>query len=76
MARLIKVAILLGVVGMFVLAVGFGFLLIISGGDPVSFVRTGLIRLSLASRQDDLERSAGLDTTDQLVRLNWAIPLL
>lgn len=69
LARLIKLMILLGVIGVFVLSVGLGFLLIISGGDPISFVRTSLIQLSLAGRQEELAQPAGTDTTDRLIQI-------
>lgn len=69
MARLIKLIILLGVIGVFVLSVGLGFLLIISGGDPISFIRTSVVQLSLAGREEDLAQPAGTDTTDRLVQI-------
>jgi UPF0755 protein len=40
-----------------------GALFIVSGGQPVDFVQTSLVRLRLAGRQDDLNRSVGTDTT-------------
>lgn len=38
-------------------------LLFVSGGNPINFVQTNLIRLSLSNRQADLERSIGTDNT-------------
>jgi len=38
-----------------------GALFVISGGQPVNFVQTEIIRCQLASRQDDLNRPAGAD---------------
>lgn len=61
MERLLKGCLFLAVVLVFVAAVAGGFLLILSGGDVVGFVQTTTLRLSLASRQDDLNRPAGPD---------------
>jgi UPF0755 protein len=40
-----------------------GALLVVSGGQPVDFVQTTLIRIRLAGRTADLNRSVGSDTT-------------
>lgn len=69
MARLVKILILLGVLGVFVLSVGLGFLFILSGGDPISFVRTAIIQASLAGRQEELSQPAGTDPTQQLIQI-------
>lgn len=65
MLRLAKLLILLGVLLVFIGAVGFGFLFILSGGDPMGYVRTTYLRLTLASRQEELQRSAGTNSTQQ-----------
>lgn len=49
----------LGVLGL----LGAGAVLIISGGQPVDFVQKTLIRFSLSSRQDDLNRAVSTDAT-------------
>ncbi len=40
-----------------------GGLLIVSRGQPVDFIQTSLVRLRLAGREADLNRSVGTDTT-------------
>lgn len=59
----VKALVLMGVVGLFVLVAGFGFLLIVSGSDPINFTRTALIRLELMNRQDELNTPIGTDST-------------
>lgn len=44
-------------------AVSFGALFVISGGQPVSYVQTSLIRISLESRRDELNTPIGTDDT-------------
>ena len=61
MGRGLRIVIGLIFVGGFILAVGIGFLLILSDGDIVNFVQTSLIRLSLSSRQDELITPMGTD---------------
>ena len=57
-AKLLIVAL----VGLGILAVAVsGLLFVVSGGRPVNFVQKELTRLSLAGRQDDLNRAAGSD---------------
>jgi hypothetical protein len=63
LSNAVKAIIFLAVVGIFTCAVGFGFVLILSGGNIVHFAQTTLLRLSLSSRQDDLERPVGTDVT-------------
>jgi UPF0755 protein len=61
--RTVKVLILgISALG-FVAVMCGGILLIVSGGKPVDYIQTALIRLSLAGRQEDLARSAGIDNT-------------
>lgn len=66
LAGLIFVAILF----FFLAAVACGFLLILSGGDIADYVRTALIRVSLSSRQEDLNMPAGSDNTPQRFTVN------
>jgi UPF0755 protein len=61
--RLVKVLITFAVMAVFVLVIGAGFLFIVSGGNPVGFVRDSLIRFELAGRQDELESPMGVDAT-------------
>jgi UPF0755 protein len=68
--RTLKIIILLGIIGVFTCAVGFGFVLILSGGDIVHLAQTTLLRISLSSRQDDLERPVGTDATARRFTIN------
>jgi UPF0755 protein len=70
LSRLVKLIVFLGMVGLFTCAVGFGFVFILSGGDIIGFAQTTLLRLSLSSRQDDLERPAGTDATPRRFTIN------
>lgn len=63
MSRLIKVIVFLGVLGLFGLGLLFGFLMILSGGRPVSFIQQTMLRLSVASRQDELDQPYGIDAS-------------
>lgn len=63
MSRLLKVIVLLVIVLALVGAAAFGVLLIVSGGNPVDYVQTALIRLSLQGRQAALDQPTGSDTT-------------
>lgn len=63
MGRFLRVLLLLGFIGGFFALVGLGFVLILSGGDVVDFIQTGLARLRIANRQDDLARPYGTDDT-------------
>ena len=45
----------------FVLVIFGGFVYILTGGDVVNFAQTAVIRLSLLSRQDDLDRTVSAD---------------
>jgi len=53
----------LGVLGLVIVVAGAGIVVILSDGNPVRFVQTELIRLSLAGRQDELNRPVGADAT-------------
>jgi UPF0755 protein len=60
-ARWIKAFIMLVVLGIFILAVGMGFLLILSGGNPIDFIQTSILRVALSSRQDEINTPIGTD---------------
>ena len=47
-----------------------GVLMIASGGHPIDYVQTAIIRLRLASRQADLERAVSTDTTPVRFTIN------
>jgi UPF0755 protein len=51
-------------------AVCFGVLFIISGGQPVDFVQTELIRFSLYFKQDELNNPIGTDSTPVRFKIN------
>jgi UPF0755 protein len=65
--RLAKIVMTLGFLALFFGAISLGFLLILSGGDPVGYLRTTYLRMTIASRQEDLERSVSTDTTEQIL---------
>lgn len=70
MTRLLKGLFFLGMVVVFVGAVAFGVLLIVSGGDVAGYVSTTLIRFSLANRQDELTQPIGTDATPRRFTIN------
>ncbi|MCB9460054.1 MAG: endolytic transglycosylase MltG [Anaerolineaceae bacterium] len=64
MSKAIRILVLLFILFLIaggLLAVG---IFVLSDGNPVRWVQTELIRLSLSGRQEDLARSVGSDTTD------------
>lgn len=63
MSRLAKVLILAGVALFLMLVVCAGVLLVVSGGQPVDFIQTALIRVRLAGRTADLSQSVSSDET-------------
>lgn len=63
MGRSIRIIALLGALLIFAAVVCGGFVYILSGGEVVDFIQTSLVRLSLSSRNSDLERSVSADTT-------------
>ena len=65
MLRLFKLLIFLGFLALFCGSVGLGFLFILSGGDPIGYARASYLRLSIASRQDELERPVSSDPTER-----------
>lgn len=70
LSRLFKLLVLLAVIGVFGLGLAFGFLMILSGGDPAGFAQTTLLRLSLASRQEELEQPYGTDSAPRRFTIN------
>ncbi|MCI0364357.1 MAG: endolytic transglycosylase MltG, partial [Phycisphaerales bacterium] len=63
MSRVVKVLIA-AVVALFVVTIFcVGALFVVSGGQPVDFIQTTLIRVRLAGRTADLNRSIGSDPT-------------
>lgn len=58
--RLAKTFAFLGIVALFLCAVIFGFVLMVTGGD----LRTTYLRIILAGREEDLARSVGTDDSD------------
>lgn len=69
MLRLAKILITLGFIALFVGAISLGFLMILSGGDPVGYLRTTYLRMMIASRQEDLERSVSTDNTEHILEI-------
>lgn len=69
MLRLAKVIIFLGFIGLFFVVVAGGFLLIISGGDPIDYVQTAYLRFNLSDREDELNTPAGTDTTERIIEI-------
>lgn len=65
MLRLAKFVVLMGFVLLFFGFLSLGFVFILSGGDPLGYLRTTYLRLTIASRQADLERSVSSDTTER-----------
>lgn len=63
MQRGLKILILLGFAVVLAGILCVGALLLVSGGNPVDFVQTQLIRLSLASREAELNQPLSGDTT-------------
>ncbi|MBZ0296024.1 MAG: endolytic transglycosylase MltG [Anaerolineae bacterium] len=61
MERVLKVFFLLAAAGVVLALLAGAALFLISGGRPVDFVQTELIRFRLSSRQDDLNRPIGSD---------------
>lgn len=63
MSRLIKIVGLLVVALVLCGAITGIVLFVLSGGNPVNYVQTGLVRLRLAGRAADINTSIGSDTT-------------
>lgn len=63
MGRFVRYLIVLFIVGAFMAAVVGGFILIISGGDPIGFFQTALARVRLNSKADLLNQPFGANDT-------------
>ncbi len=63
MSRLFKLLLFLALGLMLVGALAFGALYLISGGHPLDFAQTALIKLSLQGKQDALDLPLSSDTT-------------
>lgn len=70
MSRLVKLLIILFVALVILGVVAVGALFVISGGNPVDYLQTAIIRLSLQGRQDELDRPMSSDTTSQRFTVN------
>lgn len=69
MLRLAKIVIFLGIVLLFFGVVAGGFLLIISGGDPIGYTRTAYLRFTLSGREGELATPAGTDPTEYIIEI-------
>jgi UPF0755 protein len=63
---LAKIVILLGALALLCGVIALGFLLILSGGNPIAYIRAEWMQFELSMRQDDLEKAAGIDSTEKL----------
>lgn len=70
MAKALRIFVLLFILFIIGLGIAAVALFVASDGNPVRFVQTELIRLSLASRQDELDRPIGTDNTPQRFTIN------
>jgi len=68
--RLLKVFIIMSAIGLFVVLIAGGALFIVSGGEPVQFVREAFIRVELVARSYDLSRPMSNDNTAQRFTIN------
>ncbi len=70
MNRIIRIALFLVLAFGFLGAICFGVLLIVSGGQPIDFAQTELIRFSLYFKQDELNNPIGIDDTPVRFKIN------
>jgi UPF0755 protein len=49
----------------------FGFIFVLSGGDPITYARIEYLRMTLAGRQGDLARSVGTDETEVIFEVSY-----
>lgn len=63
MSRVVKILIIAAFGFGLLATMCLGVLFVISGGRPVDFIQTEIIRFSLRARQDDLNRPLGSDNT-------------
>jgi peptidoglycan lytic transglycosylase G len=70
LSRLLKLLLLVGVVLILLGVVAVGALFVVSGGHPVDYVQTALIRLSLQSRYEELDQPYNTDPTSRRFTVN------
>lgn len=63
MSRLIQILILALIAVGLIATILFGIVFVRSGGQPIDFIQTEIIRFSLRSRENDLNRPLGTDET-------------
>lgn len=66
MHRLARLGILIGVFVLFCGIISLIFLLIISGGSPLTYLRATYMRLTLSTREADLNQPAGSDNAERM----------
>lgn len=71
MLRLAKFIVFLGFVALFFAMVAFGFIFILSGGDPIGYARTEYLRMTLAGRQEDLARSVSENSSEIIFEVSF-----
>ena len=74
MSRLLKLVLLLGVALILIGVLAVGALFVISGGHPLDYAQTTLIRLSLQSKQEALDQPISSDTTSTRFTVNSGDP--
>jgi UPF0755 protein len=70
LSRLIKLLVLVAAALVLVAILAVAALLVVSGGRPIDYAQTVLIRLSLQGRQAALDRPIGTDTTAERFTVN------
>ena len=70
MGQFVKLLLVLGAIFILLAVIAVGVLFLVSGGRPVDFVQTEIIRFQLASRQDDLNRPVGSNDAPQRFTVN------
>ncbi|MBI1259822.1 MAG: endolytic transglycosylase MltG [Chloroflexi bacterium] len=70
MSRLLKLLLLVGVVLLVLVGLAFGALMVISGGQPINYVQTAIIKLSLQSRYLELDQPYNSDPTSRRFTVN------
>ena len=70
MSRLLKVLLLIGVILLVLAGLAFGALMVLSGGQPINYVQTAIIKLSLQSRYEELDQPYNSDPTSRRFTVN------
>ncbi len=70
MSRIIRIGLFLALALGFLSAVCFGALFIMSGGQPIDYLQTELIRFSLSFKQKELNNPVGADDTPVRFKVN------